>query len=99
MIRHIVLMKLKPRTTEDQARQALKRIEDLKDAIPEILDVNLGSNLNALPDRNLGYTHGFTMHFATPETLKAYAEHPMHREAGRGLRAISESIIDFDLQV
>ncbi|EFH85373.1 Dabb family protein [Ktedonobacter racemifer] len=97
MITHVVLLKLKPRTTEEQASAALKRIEDLRNVIPEISDVTLGANLNT-SQAYCGYTHGFVMHFENESALKVYAENPTHQEAGAGLVAISESIIDFDLQ-
>jgi hypothetical protein len=95
MITHIVLFKPKPETTQSQIDAALKNIDDLQQVIPEILSVQIGKNLNE--SHNQGYTYGFVMQFSSKEHLDIYVQHPAHRTAGRGLVAISESIVDFDL--
>jgi hypothetical protein len=95
MITHIVLLKPKADVNKDEIAAALDQVRSLQQAIPGILSVQAGLNLNSF--NNLGYTHGFVMQFASAEHLKAYAPHPTHRIVGRELRRISESIIDFDI--
>lgn len=96
MIIHIVLLNLKPETTESETTNALARIRDLQQVIPGILDVQTGQNLNS--PKGQGYTYGFVMHFPDREHLKAYASHPTHILAGKELVRISQSIIDFDIE-
>ena len=95
MIRHTVLLKPKSTVSADMIALALQHVRELQKAIPGILEVQAGPNLNN--SNNHGYTHGFEMLFADAETLKNYAPHPAHKLVSDELVSISESIIDFDL--
>lgn len=99
MITHIVLLKPKGETTEQEIDAALEGIRKLQDSIPVILNVRVGKNLNGYSEKNKGYTHGFTMRFANKDDLGVYAVSPIHRAAGNELRRVCESIIDFDLPI
>lgn len=94
MITHVVLLKPKSETTEEQILSALKHVQLLQHTIPGIVDVQVGANSNR---SNQGYTYGFVMRFANTEIYKGYAPHPAHQPVSQELQSICESIIDFDL--
>ena len=96
MITHIVLLKPKPEVSEDQIASALEHIQALQQAIPGIINVQVGANLNGT--NNQGYTHGFVMQFASTEIFKGYAPHPAHQPVSQELRQISDGIIDFNIE-
>jgi len=96
MLRHVVLLKPKAEITEDEIMAALARVQALQQAIPGIISVEAGKNLNE--SNNQGYIYGFAMQFADREDLKVYAPHPAHQVVSEELQRISQSIIDFDVE-
>ena len=96
MLTHVVLLKPKTEVTEDEILTALAHVQALQQAIPGIVSVETGKNLNE--SNNQGYTHGFVMQFAGREDLKAYAPHLAHQVVSEELQRISQSIIDFDVE-
>ncbi len=96
MLTHVVLLKPKAEITADEIGAALNRVQALQQAIPGIVSVEAGKNLNE--SNNQGYTHGFVMHFIDVKHLKAYASHPAHQVVSEELLRISQSIIDFDIE-
>ncbi len=97
MIIHTVLLNPKPDVSHEEIATALHHVQNLQQAIPGILDVHVGANLNG--SNNKGFSYGFIMHFVDNEHLKAYAPHPDHRVVSDELVRISQDIIDFDLAV
>ena len=73
---------------------ALEHVQALQQAIPGIVSIQVGENLN---DRNQGHTYGFVMQFANTERLKAFGPHPAHRSVSEEVRRICQSIIAFDI--
>jgi hypothetical protein len=94
MITHVVLLQPKSNITEEQILLALEHVQSLQNAIPGIIDIQAGKNLNA---SNQGYTYGFVMHFADIEIYQNYAPHPAHQPVSQELQRLCEHIIDFDL--
>ncbi len=97
MIIHTVLLKPKPGVSQEEIAAALHHVKNLQQAIPGILDVHVGANLNG--SNNKGFSYGFIMQFVDADHLKAYAPHPAHKVVSDELVSISENIIDFDLSV
>ena len=95
MITHVVLLQPKSEVTDDEIKTALDHVRALQDAIPGIIDVQVGKNMS---NYNQGYTHGFVMQFVDVEHLKAYAPHPAHQVVSEELQRISQKIIDFDIE-
>jgi len=95
MLTHIVLLKPKAEVSSAEIVAALAHVQALQQAIPGIVDIQVGENLNS--SGNQGYTHGFVMQFADAEVFKGYAPHPAHQPVSEELQQISESIIDFDI--
>ncbi|RST88050.1 Dabb family protein [Aquibium carbonis] len=81
MIRHIVLTKFKPETTEDE-------IADIYAGLSALTDKRSGARgftggRSASPEQiERGYMHGFVIDFDSWKNLKAYAEHSEHRKLG-----------------
>ncbi len=94
MITHVVLFQPKDEVTENEITGALNHVRALQDAIPGIIEVQVGENRSTY---NQGYTHGFVMRFVDAEHLKAYAPHPAHQVVSEELQRISQKIIDFDI--
>lgn len=94
MIRHIVLLKPKTEVSADEIATVLDRVRGLQKDIPGMVEVRAGENLSA---NTQGYTYGFVMHFVDAKHFQAYAPHPAHQVVSKELRAICESIIDFDI--
>ncbi len=95
MITHVVLLQPKAEVTNDEITMALDHVQALKQAIPGIVDVQVGRNMS---NYNQGYTHGFVMRFVDAKHLKAYAPHPAHQKVSEELQNISQRIIDFDIE-
>lgn len=95
MISHVVLLQPKPETTEKEIAIALEHVRAMQGAIPGIVNISAGENMNA--SNNKGYTHGFIVQFDSEEHFRAYAPHPAHRPVSAELQRICQSIIDFDL--
>ena len=95
MITHVVLIQPKSEVTDNEITTTLDHIRALQDAIPGIIDVQVGKNMS---NYNQGYTHGFVMRFVDTEHLKAYAPHPAHQAVSEELQRISQKIIDFDIE-
>jgi hypothetical protein len=96
MLTHVVLLQPRSEATLEDIHTALKGIEDLRQHIPEILDLQIGPSLS-MQDKQRGYTYGFVMHFADKEQLDLYAVDPIHLAAGAELNRVFDNIIDFDI--
>jgi hypothetical protein len=95
MITHTVLFQPKAEIGREDISAALKQVQALQEAIPGIIDVQVGENSST---NDQGYTYGFVMHFVDRESLQAYAPHPAHRIVSDELVRISRRILDFDLE-
>ncbi|MGB8344575.1 MAG: Dabb family protein [Ktedonobacteraceae bacterium] len=95
MITHIVLLQPKTGISHTQMITALDHVQALQQAIPGILLVRTGKNLNSTNDQ--GYTYGFVIQFADRATYEGYAPHLAHQPVSEELRHLCQSIIDFDM--
>ena len=71
MITHVVLLQPKHEVTDNEITVALNHVRALQDAIPGIIEIQVGKNMSTY---NQGYTHGFVMRFVDAEHLKAHQE-------------------------
>jgi len=95
MITHVVLLKPKAEVSQAEITLALDHVRALQQAIPGIVSVQAGENLNGV--NNHGYTHGFVMQFTDAEVFRGYAPHPAHQPVSEELQRICQGIIDFDI--
>mgnify|MGYP001250653175 FL=1 len=99
MIQHIVLLKLKQGTTEEQKAALLDGLLALKqDKIPGIEVVSGGDN-GSPEGKGHGFDWGFVMTFTDKAARDAYLPHPDHKALGQGLlRPIVEDVLVFDYE-
>jgi hypothetical protein len=94
MITHVVLLQLKPTTSENELQAVFQQIHRFQELIPGVINIKTGHNLS---EANRGYTHGFIIQFASDDLFRGYAPHPAHKPVSDELQRICQSIIDFDL--
>jgi hypothetical protein len=80
-VRHIVVFKFKPGSSEAQIKQVTDAFRQLKDKIPGILSFEHGVN-NSPEKKNLGFTHVYLLTFKDAAARDAYLPHPDHKKFG-----------------
>ncbi|MCB9497171.1 MAG: Dabb family protein [Fibrobacteria bacterium] len=98
MVRHILLLAIRPETSPGEIAAIRSAITALPDRIPGLINAFWGVNF-AAEERRENFTHGFTMDFESRAALEAYAPHPEHQPVAQRVRAACERILvlDFDL--
>ncbi|MGE5672528.1 MAG: Dabb family protein [Mycobacterium leprae] len=97
MIEHIVIFKLKPETTDEQTQTLITRLQGLKEAIPEIVDLTAGKTFT--PERGQGFTVGLVVRFRDREGLAVYGPHPKHVPVKEYVGQICESTLAIDYEI
>ncbi len=88
MLRHIVMVQFKDRTTKDaEAAKLKKMLEDLTDEIPALYSMEVGLNVNTKP---AAFDLVLTANFENETGLNAYRIHPKHIEVLDYLREVVE---------
>jgi hypothetical protein len=95
MIKHIVLLNPKEDVSRTEIVIALDNVQALRQSIPDIIDIQVGKNLNVV--NNQGYTYGFIIQFANEKIYKEYASYPAYQMVRKELQRLSQSIITFDI--
>ena len=95
LLRHVVLFKFKQGTDQ----QAITKVEEafaaLPSKIPEIKGFEWGTN-NSPEGLDKGFTHCFTLSFASEEDRATYLPHPDHQAFGKLLGGIREDVLVVD---
>lgn len=92
MLVHVVIWKYKHETIEAERVEHRKKLEALKDVIPELKSLQVGSDILSL-DRS--YDTGLVATFEDQAGLDAYTEHPQHQEVvalGKEIAAHTASV-------
>ena len=79
MIRHICMFKLKDEDKEANLKEALRRLEEMRE-IPLIATFEVVTNVAAAPDSN--YDLSLIFDFKNMDDLNAYQKHSNQREQG-----------------
>ena len=100
MIRHIVLVKFNPQTTEARIAEIFAELHNIKDKLDGVLSITAGRSES--PEQiERGYMHGFVVDFTDWDALQAYQDHPDHKALGAQLVANAiggiDGILVFDL--
>ena len=77
MVEHVVLFRWTEDAAPDAIRRAIEGLRNLKDIIPEIVDLTCGENFS---ERAQGFHCGLVVRFADRAGLDAYGPHPAHRQ-------------------
>ena len=97
-VKHIVLLKFKDGTAEEQINKFFEDILDLSETVEGIDDYVSGSNCS-VEGASLGMTHGFIMTFANSAARDAYIVHPEHERFKAAMLPLLESYLVFDFEV
>jgi hypothetical protein len=97
-VKHIVLLKFKEGTTEEQTAKFFEDLLDLSETVPGIDDYVSGTNCST-EGSSQGLTHGFIMTFANIAARDAYLVHPEHERFKAMALTIVESLMIFDFEV
>lgn len=76
-VKHTVLLRFSPKTSQEDIAAIFEALDDLQEKIPGIVDICSGA-YESPEGLNKGFTHGFIVTFADPESRDGYLEHPDH---------------------
>jgi hypothetical protein len=97
-VKHIVLLKFKDGTSEEQITKFFEDVLDLSETVPGIDDYVSGTNCS-LGALNQGMTHGYIMTFSDVTARDAYMVHPEHEKFKTMAIGIVENVLIFDFEV
>ena len=102
MIRHIVLTKFKPETSEATVKDIYEGLAKVADRLAGASGF-LGGRSESPEQIERGYMHGFTIDFESWEALGTYADDTAHKSLGAQLVANAvggmDGILVLDLEV
>ena len=81
LLRHVVLFKFKPGTSEKDITEVRKAFSALPSKIPQIVSYEWGTN-NSPEGLDKGFTHVFFLTFKSEEDRAIYLPHPDHKAFG-----------------
>jgi Stress responsive A/B Barrel Domain len=97
VIQHIVLLKWKPGTTEEQVLEAFGEARDLPNEIEGVERITMGRNR---VESEHGFTHALIVELAQEEALGRYLDHPARkRYIAAHLAPLTEQRIEIDVPV
>ncbi len=98
-VRHIVLLAPKPETSQTRLEGLRERISHLLQGFfPSASAFAWGRNI-ADPERQRGFSIGFSMDFPTVEELKTYDRHPSHLPIKKDVAGCCQKILAFDMEI
>jgi Stress responsive A/B Barrel Domain len=96
MIEHIVLFQWMEIASREARDNAMVELRQLKNKIPEILDLSCGENFSDSAKR---YTHGLVVRFKDRAALQAYLAHPEHeRVVQKFIKPFRNDILALDYE-
>ncbi|MCY4780114.1 Dabb family protein [Sphingobacterium sp. UT-1RO-CII-1] len=78
LLRHVVLLKFKDTSSEEQVKEVEEAFRKLPSQIKEIVGFEWGIN-NSPEGQDQGFTHLFFVSFETEEDRDTYLPHPAHK--------------------
>lgn len=97
MIQHIVLLKWKPETTEEEILTAFRRAEPLPREIDGVESLTIGRNR---VKHEHGFTHALIVRLSDEEALERYLAHPLRTSYVREhLQPLEQERIEIDVPV
>ena len=96
MVEHLVILKFKKDTTQEQIEDFLAGAKGLRDKFDGIVDLSVGENFT---DRSQGFTHGVCVRFHDRAALEHYLPHPAHMDVVETyIKPILDDIIVIDYE-
>lgn len=96
MIIHIALFKWKSHVSEQEIDWVMREIKELKDKIPEVIDLYCGKNFSQW---SKDYTHAVVVKVKDRESLSAYRSHPSHIPVAKKVEESEIDSIGIDFEV
>jgi hypothetical protein len=97
VIQHIVLIRWKPGTTDEQIAAAFDEAHRLTDAIGSVQQVTLGRNRG---QADHGFTHALIVGLSREDALDEYLDHPVRKAyVAEVLEPLVEQRIEVDVPV
>lgn len=93
MLTHIVCWKYKDETPDSVREQHRTRLRNLKDIIPEVIDLKVGADMLHL---SRSYDTGLVATFDDADALNAYNDHPTHQEVAAMGKEIAAHVVSVD---
>jgi hypothetical protein len=93
MLTHIVCWKYKDETSAETRREHRAKLRNLRNIIPEIIDLKVGEDVLHLPR---SYDTGLVVTFKTLEDLDVYTNDPTHLEVAAMGREIAAHVVSVD---
>jgi Stress responsive A/B Barrel Domain len=95
VIQHIVLLKWKPGTTDEQINDAFGRAQELVDRIESVERITLGRNRGEMDH---GFTHALIVKLSDDDALSSYLRDPVReRYIKEALAPIEQERIEIDV--
>ena len=94
-LQHVVAFKFKEDATNEQILKVEKAFVALKGKIPEIADLEWGTN-NSPEGLNKGFTHCFIVTFRNENGREVYLPHPDHKAFVKILKPILADVFVID---
>ena len=82
MIRHCVFIRFKPTISQAQKAEKFDEIAALKDRLPGLLAVHVGTNVSPEAGMDKGFSDGFIVDFDDSFARDAYLADEEHRKTG-----------------
>lgn len=98
MIKHIVLLKIKPDISGGRIEEMYKNLFQLKNLISGIISISGGKN-NSPEYKSKSYTEGFVVEFKDKNARDIYLNHQEHKKVAETyILPIIDDIIVFDFE-
>ena len=103
MIRHCVFIRFKPTISVAYKTELFNEIDALKDRLPGMVAVHIGTNVSPETGMDKGYSAGFIIDFADAAARDAYLVHPEHQKVGARIVDACEGGVDgvlvYDIEI
>jgi hypothetical protein len=97
LIQHIVLVKWRPGTTEEEILEAFGHARSLLEQIPSVRNLTLGRNR---AESDHGFTHALIVTLANEDDLRSYLEHPARVQyVQETMQPLEDQRIEIDVPV
>ena len=90
-VHHVLLLQIKPDAPSLALQELMRQIRQLKDLIPEVLELTLGDQDDVIysgyQKRHSDMTHGAVITLRNSEALATYMTHPEHLRVAQHIKS------------
>lgn len=97
MLRHVVLFKKRPETSEETVQEIMRRLEGMQGQIPGLISIKCHRGLPS--DRPVVYTFMLDSTLESADHLPIYRDHPAHVAVNEWMTPFLESraVVDYEI--